>query len=155
WVLVDLDSTNGTFVDGERVHGESPLAPGAAVRFGDVQLVFEPTDDAVAVAKGGGTQVLRTPHSVPPAAKPTPSKPVPSKPPTAGSSSSRTAWAGTRRAKWRARWRCATSRASSDQSADSATTRWPTGCARRSGPPTAPSSSAPSPSTTSAAWAPL
>src|SRR5947209_7136094 len=83
WVLVDLDSTNGTFVDGERVHGESPLAPGAAVRFGDVQLVFEPTDDAVAVAKGGGTQVLRTPHSVPPAAKPTPSKPVPSKPPPA------------------------------------------------------------------------
>src|SRR5881628_2157404 len=79
WVLVDLDSTNGTFVDGERVHGESPLAPGAAVRFGDVQLVFEPTDDAVAVAKGGGTQVLRTPHSVPPA----PPKPAPPKPPPA------------------------------------------------------------------------
>ena len=77
WVLVDLDSTNGTFVDGERVHGESPLAPGAAVRFGDVQLVFEPTDDALGVAKGGGTQVLRTPHSVPPAAKPAPSKPPP------------------------------------------------------------------------------
>ena len=79
WVLVDLDSTNGTFVDGERVHGESPLAPGAAVRFGDVQLVFEPTDDALAVAKGGGTQVLRTPHSVPPA----PPKPAPPKPPPA------------------------------------------------------------------------
>src|SRR5438309_619302 len=77
WVLVDLDSTNGTFVDGERVHGESPLAPGAAVRFGDVQLVFEPTDDALGVAKGGGTQVLRTPHSAPPAAKPAPSKPPP------------------------------------------------------------------------------
>src|SRR3989442_1599463 len=79
WVLVDLDSTNGTFVDGERVHGESPLAPGAVVRFGDVQLVFEPTDDALAVAKGGGTQVLRTPHSVPPA----PPKPAPPKPPPA------------------------------------------------------------------------
>src|SRR5437899_8796802 len=83
WVLVDLDSTNGTFVDGERVHGESPLAPGAVVRFGDVQLVFKPTDDALRGAKGGGTQVLRTPHSVPPAAKPTPSKPIPSKPPPA------------------------------------------------------------------------
>src|SRR2546426_1005246 len=79
WVLVDLDSTNGTFVDGDRVHGESPLAPGAVVRFGDVQLVFEPTDDALAVAKGGGTQVLRTPHSVPPA----PPKPAPAKPPPA------------------------------------------------------------------------
>src|SRR5437899_367364 len=83
WVPVALDSRYGTFVDGERVHGESPLAPGAVVRFDDVQLVFEPTDDAVGIAKGGGTQVLRTPHSVPPAAKPTPSKPVPSKPPPA------------------------------------------------------------------------
>jgi len=46
-----------------------------------VQLVFEPTDDALGVAKGGGTQVLRTPHSVPPAAKSTPSTPAPSKPP--------------------------------------------------------------------------
>src|SRR5712692_6702708 len=62
WVLVDLDSTNGTFVDGEQVKGDAPLAPGALVRFGDVQLVFEPTDDARAVAKGGGTQLLKTPH---------------------------------------------------------------------------------------------
>ncbi len=85
WVLVDLDSTNGTFVDGERVKGEAPLAPGATVRFGDVQLVFEPTDDALAVTKGGGTQVLRTPHSsVPPAAPPrsvAPAPPAPSKSP--------------------------------------------------------------------------
>ena len=73
WVLVDLDSTNGTFVDGERVKGEAPLAPGATVRFGDVQLVFEPADDAVPVAKGGGTQMLRTPHSVAP---PGPSAPL-------------------------------------------------------------------------------
>jgi len=46
WVLTDLGSTNGTLVDGEKVEGEVPLAPGAFVRFGDVQLVFEPTDDA-------------------------------------------------------------------------------------------------------------
>ena len=79
WVLVDLDSTNGTFVDGERVKGEAPPAPGATVRFGDVQLVFEPTDDALGVAKGGGTQVLRTPHSNVP---PTPA--LPPVPPPAG-----------------------------------------------------------------------
>src|SRR5437867_1221827 len=54
WVLVDLDSTNGTFVDGERVKGEAPLAPGATVRLGDVQLVFEPADDAVAATGGAG-----------------------------------------------------------------------------------------------------
>ena len=45
WVLTDLGSTNGTMVDGERIEGDIPLAPGAFVRFGDVQLVFEPTDD--------------------------------------------------------------------------------------------------------------
>ncbi|HEX4628058.1 MAG TPA: FHA domain-containing protein, partial [Gemmatimonadales bacterium] len=87
WVLIDLDSTNGSFVDGERVKGEAPLAPGAMVRFGDVQLVFEPTDDAVVVTKGGGTQVLKTPHSLPPTPPPTgspasPSSPAPPKTPS-------------------------------------------------------------------------
>jgi|SRR5579859_493861 len=79
WMLVDLDSTNGTFVDGERVQGESPLAPGAVVRFGDVQLVFEPTDDAMGTAKGGGTKMIEA-FKVPaaaPAAKAAPSAPVP------------------------------------------------------------------------------
>lgn len=80
WVLVDLDSTNGTFVDGERVKGEAPLAPGAMVRLGDVQLVFEPTDDAVAAVKGGGTQVLRTPHSVAPPPPAPPKQPAASAP---------------------------------------------------------------------------
>jgi len=82
WVLTDLDSTNGTFVDGDRVRGEAPLAPGASVQFGDVQLVFEPSDDTVGVAKGGGTQMLRTPHSVAPNVPPSPaSSPVPPVPP--------------------------------------------------------------------------
>jgi len=72
WVLVDLESTNGSFVDGERVKGDAPLAPGATVRLGDVQLVFEPTDDALGVVKGGGTQILRTPHSI----APTPAAPA-------------------------------------------------------------------------------
>ena len=83
WVLVDLDSTNGTFVDGERVQGEAPLAPGATVRFGDVQLVFEPTDDALRVAKGGGTQVLKTPHSIAPNVPPKPASSPPAPAPTA------------------------------------------------------------------------
>lgn len=58
WVLVDLESTNGTFVDGEKISADTPIAPGALVRFGDVQMVFEPTDDALGVAKGGGTKVM-------------------------------------------------------------------------------------------------
>ncbi|MGH7607084.1 MAG: FHA domain-containing protein, partial [Gemmatimonadales bacterium] len=73
WVLVDLDSTNGTFVDSERIKGESPLAPGAIVRFGDVALAFEPTDDAAGTAKGGGTRTL---EAMKPRARPKP-KPRP------------------------------------------------------------------------------
>src|SRR6184192_1702018 len=88
WVLVDLDSTNGTLVDGERVKGEAPLAPGATVRFGDVQLVFEPADDAVAATGGGGgregggrTHVLSTFQEPRP---PAPTKPeVPTEKPRA------------------------------------------------------------------------
>lgn len=60
WVLVDLESTNGTFVDGERIKADMPIAPGTMVRFGDIQLVFEPTDDAMGVAKGGGTKVIES-----------------------------------------------------------------------------------------------
>src|SRR5437016_2009625 len=81
WVLVDLDSTNGTFVDGEQVKGDAPLAPGATVRLGDVQLVFEPSDDALSIVKGGGTQVLRTPHSIAPHVPPRPAPPPPPPPP--------------------------------------------------------------------------
>jgi len=85
WVLVDLDSTNGTFVDGERVKGEAPLAPGGTVRLGDVQLLFEPADEKQGVVKGGGTQVLRTPHSSALAAPPAPpASPARSVPPAPG-----------------------------------------------------------------------
>lgn len=86
WVLVDLESTNGTFVDGERVQDETPLAPGAAVRCGDVHLVFEPTDDALGVAKGGGTrllEVVKPPPAPAPAAAPPPAPAKPVAPPAA------------------------------------------------------------------------
>ena len=75
WVLVDLDSTNGTFVDGERIKGEAPLAPGATVRFGDVSAVFEPTDDSAGVSKGGGTRMIE--QMKVPAAPPKPASPAP------------------------------------------------------------------------------
>jgi pSer/pThr/pTyr-binding forkhead associated (FHA) protein len=100
WVLVDLDSTNGTFVDEEQVKGEAPLAPGANVRFGEVAVIFEPTDDGAAVAKGGGTRMMEVlslqgapppppPQPQPPLPKARPSpkpeaaKPAPAKPPAA------------------------------------------------------------------------
>jgi pSer/pThr/pTyr-binding forkhead associated (FHA) protein len=67
WILVDLDSTNGSFVDGERVGGEAPLAPGALVRFGEVGAFFEPADPDEPV-KGGSTKLIQA--LKPPADKP-------------------------------------------------------------------------------------
>ena len=58
WVVVDLESTNGTLVDGEPISGEAPLAPGAFVRFGEVQTIFEPTDDTIDPRKGSSTRLM-------------------------------------------------------------------------------------------------
>ncbi|TFG45728.1 MAG: FHA domain-containing protein [Gemmatimonadales bacterium] len=58
WVLTDLDSTNGTFVDGDQVSGEVPLMPGSTVRFGDVTVMFDPTDLRAPQPVGGGTRVV-------------------------------------------------------------------------------------------------
>ncbi len=57
WIVVDLDSTNGTYVDGERVANEVPLAPGALVRFGEVRSFFEPADQDE-LTKGGSTKLI-------------------------------------------------------------------------------------------------
>ncbi len=67
WVLVDEASTNGTIVDGQKISGETVLAPGAIVRFGTVQTVFEPTDDSAEVHKGSATKVIQPIHFPPPA----------------------------------------------------------------------------------------
>jgi pSer/pThr/pTyr-binding forkhead associated (FHA) protein len=56
WFLTDLDSTNGTFVDGDQVRGEVPLMPGSTVRFGDLSVLFDPTDARGPALAGGGTR---------------------------------------------------------------------------------------------------
>lgn len=78
WVISDLDSTNGTTVDGEPVKGEFPLSPGATIRFGEVAVLFEPMD-ASADAHASGTRVMPridvpTP---PPGLAPVPEAPAP------------------------------------------------------------------------------
>ena len=46
--LRDLESTNGTFVNGERIR-EVDLIPGQIVRLGDVELLVETTDAKIAI----------------------------------------------------------------------------------------------------------
>jgi len=46
--LRDLESTNGTFVNGERIR-EIDLAPGQIIRLGDVELLVETTDAKIAI----------------------------------------------------------------------------------------------------------
>lgn len=40
WRIVDMESTNGTYINGERISGEVPLDDGALVRFGGVKMSF-------------------------------------------------------------------------------------------------------------------
>lgn len=83
WIMVDNGSTNGTWVDGERVSGEAVLGPGSVVRFGEVSVLFEPTDDHMGMEGGSGTKVMgamRPPApapSAPAAAAPPPPAPAP------------------------------------------------------------------------------
>ena len=85
WVLSDLGSTNGTFIDGERLTGDAPLTPGNVVRFGDVSLMFEPTDDHLGITQGTGTKVMGAVHLDVPAApaSPPPAAAAPVPPPPA------------------------------------------------------------------------
>jgi pSer/pThr/pTyr-binding forkhead associated (FHA) protein len=58
WILTDLGSTNGTFVEGEPLSGEMPLSPGTILRFGDVIALFEPLDEKVPAGRTGSTRLM-------------------------------------------------------------------------------------------------
>jgi pSer/pThr/pTyr-binding forkhead associated (FHA) protein len=58
WVIADLGSTNGTYVDGERINDETPLGPGATIRFGEVATLFESTDDPTGIQPRVGTRMI-------------------------------------------------------------------------------------------------
>jgi pSer/pThr/pTyr-binding forkhead associated (FHA) protein len=44
WTYIDFGSLGGSVVDGNPVRGEALLAPGSAMRVGDVSLAFAPVD---------------------------------------------------------------------------------------------------------------
>ena len=56
WFVVDMDSTNGTYVSGERVFGEQALSNMSAVRFGGVKVIFRSEPETVDA--DGGTRVI-------------------------------------------------------------------------------------------------
>jgi pSer/pThr/pTyr-binding forkhead associated (FHA) protein len=84
WILTDLGSTNGTFVEGERLTGEAPLSPGTTLRFGDVTALFEPLDEKTPVARTQGTRLLERLDAKAPVEEPVqnaqPARPRPRRP---------------------------------------------------------------------------
>jgi pSer/pThr/pTyr-binding forkhead associated (FHA) protein len=77
WILTDLDSTNGTFVEGERISGEAALTPGTTLKFGDIIALFEPLDYHVPAARTNQTRMMEQLDSaVAPARTPEAPKPV-------------------------------------------------------------------------------
>jgi pSer/pThr/pTyr-binding forkhead associated (FHA) protein len=41
WQVVDNNSTNGTFVNGQRIQGAMPIAPGDEIQMGAIRFRFE------------------------------------------------------------------------------------------------------------------
>ena len=74
WFVVDMDSTNGTYVAGKRVRGEQRLDGVPDVRFGGVKMSFQPAGDAVEDASG--TRAIAGPAPRRAAAKHAPAAPV-------------------------------------------------------------------------------
>ena len=49
-VIRDLNSTNGTFINGNQVTGEAPLKPGQILRLGQIEMRLEDASSAKAAA---------------------------------------------------------------------------------------------------------
>ena len=84
WFLIDLGSTNGTYVGGSRLASERRLDGAPDVRFGGVKLTFRPADSPVPAAKS--TRAIATmpidrsklpKRETKPAASPRPPEPPP------------------------------------------------------------------------------
>ena len=73
YVLEDLGSTNGTFVNGQRLMGPHVLRPGEMVMFGEnVSLAFESDYDADATMVAGSVQTATYISEAPPQPQPQP-----------------------------------------------------------------------------------
>lgn len=70
WVVEDLGSRNGTFVDGQRIVQSAPLVEGTLLRVGGVEMVFRATDVAAPAVPAVARSVPAAPAAAPPAAQP-------------------------------------------------------------------------------------
>lgn len=65
WVLKDLGSANGTYLNGSRVERDEALKPGDRIRLGDTEIVFEATerntDRFIAVAETRASATIAIP----------------------------------------------------------------------------------------------
>ncbi len=56
-IIIDLGSTNGTFINGQRIQGRQPLKKGDVVRIGPFKLVYEATGALVHYDQTGGVRL--------------------------------------------------------------------------------------------------
>jgi len=86
WFIVDVESTNGTYVGGRRVKGEQKLEGAPDLRFGDIKVAFRPTGErksehstraiaGVSVEEARRRSTNRAPVSIP-TPTPQPAKPL-------------------------------------------------------------------------------
>ena len=65
WILKDLGSANGTYLNGSRVERDEPLKAGDRIRLGDTEIVFETsdrnTDRFIAVAETNASATIAIP----------------------------------------------------------------------------------------------
>jgi pSer/pThr/pTyr-binding forkhead associated (FHA) protein len=61
WYVVDMGSTNGTYVGGRRISGEEPIRTPASVRFGGVKVIFR--EELSGTGADGGTRVIAAARS--------------------------------------------------------------------------------------------
>ena len=53
YVLKDLGSLNGTYINGDRVDGQHPLAPGDEITIGSTRILFDPPDQVTSLSFDG------------------------------------------------------------------------------------------------------
>lgn len=58
WYLVDMGSTNGSYVGGTRVQGERRIEGSPDLRFGGVKLRFTTAKDDASALEGSGTRAV-------------------------------------------------------------------------------------------------